>query len=70
MFGGVDEWVCIDPVVDELHNRLRYGLHISVFKQRTGIDILPDNKYRWTDPSYFRFMGDIYVILNSDCIVR
>ena len=52
MFRGVYERIGIDPVVNEFLDCFHDSKYISVFKQLTGIDILPDNKHRRADTSY------------------
>ena len=69
MFRGVYERIGIDPVVNEFPDCIHDSKYISVFKQLTGIDILPDNKHRWADTSYSCFMGDFYAIFKGDSII-
>ena len=69
MFWSVDKGVRIDSFSDEFQNGIHDGLYVSVFKQRTGIDILPHNKYRRTDTEYSGFVRYFYAIFKGDRIV-
>lgn len=69
MFRGAYERIGIDSVVNELLDGIHDSKYISVFKQLTGIDILPDNEYRGTDTTYSCFVDDFNAIFKSDSIV-